>query len=387
MALSKWKELMSGHEEYKLILKDISAIQQDLQEPPIVMIAGEFKAGKSTFINAWLGEKILTADVTPATAVVTKLTYGKTKKVIGHFKNGETKEYDEQWLEQLTAEREGRFGFVRKQLSHIELKLPVEKLQHVTIVDSPGLNATIDHHTDATEMFLHRADKMIWLFNYQFFGTSTEVAELKKINELGITPVGVVNRIDLHDEEEEELSEFLDGERRKFRSLISGLTGVSALEALEGKLENNDTKLKWSNWAEVEKIFETLKAEDNKPQRMFERLKKPLQQLDQLWINKKADAGFYELQPLVYSFFDHDLPRVLKDREQIEEKLLQMDQQFSIVEEAISSLSNTESFEELTQSSHSHGIDLSKKNWEDKVQFKVEDISGCYQSIMTASEN
>ncbi|MGM3243157.1 dynamin family protein, partial [Bacillus cereus group sp. Bc237] len=43
------------------------------------MITGEFNAGKSTFINALLGEKVLTSDVTPETAMVTKLVYGEQR--------------------------------------------------------------------------------------------------------------------------------------------------------------------------------------------------------------------------------------------------------------------------------------------------------------------
>ena len=53
-------------------------VTQALQEPFLLVIAGEFNAGKSAFINALVGEQALTEGVTPTTAHVTLLRYGET---------------------------------------------------------------------------------------------------------------------------------------------------------------------------------------------------------------------------------------------------------------------------------------------------------------------
>ena len=50
-----------------------------------VMVLGTFKNGKSTFINAILGEEILPTCVTPCTAIISELKYGNKKRVILHF--------------------------------------------------------------------------------------------------------------------------------------------------------------------------------------------------------------------------------------------------------------------------------------------------------------
>ncbi|HUS14521.1 MAG TPA: dynamin family protein, partial [Chloroflexia bacterium] len=60
---------------------DLVALRQaglDLDELFLLVVAGEFNAGKSAFINALLGERFLTEGVTPTTAVVTLLRYGDT---------------------------------------------------------------------------------------------------------------------------------------------------------------------------------------------------------------------------------------------------------------------------------------------------------------------
>ena len=52
-----------------------------------VLVIGEFKNGKSTFINSLMGEKVLPAYSTPCTAVINEVVYGKEKKAVLYFKN------------------------------------------------------------------------------------------------------------------------------------------------------------------------------------------------------------------------------------------------------------------------------------------------------------
>ena len=52
-----------------------------------VLVIGEFKNGKSTFINSLMGEKVLPAYSTPCTAVINEVVYGKDKKAVLYFKN------------------------------------------------------------------------------------------------------------------------------------------------------------------------------------------------------------------------------------------------------------------------------------------------------------
>ncbi|TKD70762.1 dynamin family protein [Pseudalkalibacillus hwajinpoensis] len=286
-----WKELLNEtlenlnkwlSDENKGDPSEIISIRQDIHEPPMLLVAGEFNAGKSTFINALLGEKVLTSDIIPATAVVTKLTYGEKEEVIGHFGDGTTKHFNHMWLEELTAERAGKWESMRHKLSYIELKLPGEILKGLTIVDSPGLNSGYDHHTRSTIEFMKRADEVVWLFNYQNLGTQSELDQLRKIKEIGLLPYGVVNRIDLHDDEEESIEEFLEGSLGRVSGLVRGLIGISAIEALEGKLEKDSTKLEWSNWEAIESIISKVENDkDQKTIRLFNRLFDAMQVISQ----------------------------------------------------------------------------------------------------------
>ncbi len=115
---------------------DLAALRQaglDLDELFLLVIAGEFNAGKSAFINALLGTRFLTEGVTPTTAAVTLLRYG-----------------DE------AAERETTEGL-------IERTFPADFLRDITVVDTPGTNAIIRRHEQLTRHFVPRADLVLFV--------------------------------------------------------------------------------------------------------------------------------------------------------------------------------------------------------------------------------
>ena len=99
----------------------------------MLMIMGEFKTGKSTFINAILEEEILKSDVTPATAVVSMISYGEEKKVVAHFKDNTTKEYSFEELENITAEGDNSKKELRSQIKYVEIFIPKQILKSITI--------------------------------------------------------------------------------------------------------------------------------------------------------------------------------------------------------------------------------------------------------------
>jgi predicted GTPase len=128
----------------------------------VIAVVGEFKRGKSTIVNALIGERVLPMKVTPCTAILTHIRYHEQKRVMVHFRDGradgplepadfESKyaltiddiEYasgDEANLSKLEAQYnqaiEDRFG----DIDHAEFLWPLELARDgVELVDSPGL--------------------------------------------------------------------------------------------------------------------------------------------------------------------------------------------------------------------------------------------------------
>ncbi|MGG4491309.1 dynamin family protein [Metabacillus idriensis] len=262
-SLEKIHRLLKDKEDLRKTSGKIEKIIDDLQEPPVVMIFGEFNAGKSTFINALLGEKILTSDVIPATAVVTKLKYGSRRELVAHFKDGSKKVMQSSQLEQLSSERKEQQK-LRESLYYLELKVNHPLLKTMSLVDSPGLNSGHDHHTAATEMFMDMADEAFWVFWYKNVGLSSEMESIQQLISKGIKPVGIVNGIDQLDDETDNLDQYLEYiKTRRLQGVLDKVIGLSALEALEGQVTGDRDLLELSNWGELQSVLGQTKGRDD----------------------------------------------------------------------------------------------------------------------------
>ena len=111
-----------------------------------IAVVGEFKRGKSTFINALLGREILPADIRPCSATLNRVTYGLRPHVSIYYKaqdGGERRVEEiavdqlENYVTKLTPEAENNAAQIEEAVIHY----PTEYCRHnVDIIDTPGLN-------------------------------------------------------------------------------------------------------------------------------------------------------------------------------------------------------------------------------------------------------
>ena len=133
----------------------------------LLVIAGEFNSGKSSFINALLGERVLPEGVTPTTDRINLLRHGP--------------EVTERPLEAYLLER-----------TH-----PAELLRELNVVDTPGTNAVIRRHEELTSDFVPRADLVLFVTSADRPFSESEREFLERIREWGKKIVFIVNKIDI----------------------------------------------------------------------------------------------------------------------------------------------------------------------------------------------
>lgn len=133
-------------------IEDIDLARKNIQKGVFrLLVLGDMKRGKSTFLNALMGENLLPSDVNPCTAVLTVLRYGPEKKVTVYFKDDKPakkldfatfkQEYtiDPDDAKQLEEEKKLAFPDV----DYAVVEYPLALLEKgIEIVDSPGLNDT-----------------------------------------------------------------------------------------------------------------------------------------------------------------------------------------------------------------------------------------------------
>lgn len=227
-------------------------------KPLMLMVMGSFSTGKSSFINALVGEEIAAVEAKPTTAVVTKLCYGQQDKLLLHFRDGKVQSATPQEFTRMTAVNdEEKLNEVHEKLDYVERQMPLEILKQISIIDSPGLNDVKEKRSEATERFVSKADTVLWMFSVVQLATREEMAAMDRLTPR-LKPIAVVNKMDLLDEEEDDPQEFLAKARQTLNGRVQSVVGISAKYELEGKKENNALKREIGNFAELEKAVADL---------------------------------------------------------------------------------------------------------------------------------
>ena len=155
----------------KNLINDIQEISQKNQSKRFrVTVVGEFSQGKSTFLNALVGEEIQPVREIPCTGVVSVLRYGEQKRVICCYKDGRKEDIAiEDYQEKVSISEEAAIGNLSDELAHCEIEEII--FEHpdldicssgVEIIDSPGLNEHPDREA-ITQKFLKDTDAAIFI--------------------------------------------------------------------------------------------------------------------------------------------------------------------------------------------------------------------------------
>jgi len=178
----------------------------------LLVVAGEFNSGKSSFINALLGERVLPEGVTPTTDRINVLRHGP--------------EVTEQLLEAYLLER----------------TYPSDLLREINVVDTPGTNAIIRRHEELTRDFLPRADLVLFVTSADRPFTESERAFLEQIRQWGKKIVFVVNKFDILTRPEDR-QQVLDFVREHAQALLGEpprIFPVSARDAIAARAGGSD---------------------------------------------------------------------------------------------------------------------------------------------------
>ncbi len=140
-------------------------IRKRKDDPFTLTVIGDFKRGKSTFINALLGEEVVTTDVTTETVTLNRISYGATENVA--VLTGSKRimlsddELKRERLEKILQQSD-------EPITTLELKRPNEILKNLTIVDTPGMNDALQDFEEMAKKAIMDADAVIYIYNVHY---------------------------------------------------------------------------------------------------------------------------------------------------------------------------------------------------------------------------
>jgi GTPase SAR1 family protein len=224
-------------------------------------VLGQFKRGKSTLINAILGEKILPTSIVPLTSVPTYIVFGPRRELQVRRRDAplERREFNnaEQALELLSelVTEPGNPENV-KRIEHVRLSHPAGILEQTVLVDTPGIGSTFRHNTEVTLEFLSQCDAALFVVSADPPITEVELDFLGQVRERVEKVFFVMNKVDyLSAEELAQAVSFLK-DTLQGRAAIGGeiiVYPLAARSALQARMKNDPAELASSGIEPVER--------------------------------------------------------------------------------------------------------------------------------------
>lgn len=184
--------------------KKVAEIKKTLDNaqnsPTTVLVCGEFKRGKSTFVNALIGRSVCPTDTDICTSVVSIIKFGTNEKVTrlyGDFSNLKSQVIDFDDIEKYTV---GTAEDIDNTVC-LEIELPLEELKKgLIIIDTPGVGGLDPRHAALTNYFLPQADVTLFMTDVNEPLTTTELDFYKnKVLQYAKHSAIIVNKADLKD--------------------------------------------------------------------------------------------------------------------------------------------------------------------------------------------
>ena len=255
--MDKIEELSVESDKLPKIAGTFTAAREMMENPSFdVVVCGEVKKGKSSLLNAIVGESILPVNVEIATSQVFRIMNSSPESYYLVFTDDTKKSISREELSkygsQVDAELHGEPIFQNHTLAYIEVNMPIQFLpQGVNLVDTPGLGAMYKSHEWITQNYVQKASAVVFVMDPERPLVEKEKKFILKV--LDITPhiLFVMTKIDMYSKEvieniiarDEELLALVYAEKNLEAPKIYPISSALLTRVSTGKIE----KLKESN--------------------------------------------------------------------------------------------------------------------------------------------
>lgn len=303
--ISAIERLMTTDNASEILKKEINILKSDMQDDFFsVVVLGEFKRGKSTFVNALIGEDLLITDVLPETATIQAIMHSKERKAQVLFWDKTIKEgtASKEFLMKFSAKE----GETTSGIKYIKIGHPSVFInEKVVLIDTPGVSDMNEQRVQVTYDFVPKANAVLFVLDAVSPMKRSEKEFIEEhLLKQGITKIiFILNKMDLFDDEEEDLNEYLELVKRRIGEAFddSGkiseiqLIPVSAYMAVKGKKENNEKWIRESNILNVKEQLISILSEGDIEQEKLTRYKTRLINIIEKWkVQAEREIALYQ---------------------------------------------------------------------------------------------
>jgi len=188
--------MLEIQKKYRNYLKDVIALLKSIEvdvskqeilienirdRELIVPIVGGFSAGKSTLINSWLEEEVLSTNLTPETALATELRYSIDNYIEAVKSDGSIDKFELNQSENI-KNNASEYQYLKFYLNNEKLK----SIEPLILVDMPGFDSPLELHNTAIMNYLNKGIYFIVLTSIEDGNlTKSTLRELENMSEFG----------------------------------------------------------------------------------------------------------------------------------------------------------------------------------------------------------
>src|SRR5579863_383539 len=224
-ALHEIERIAWRHADEASAIEARSLISRSLGDELTVLIAGQFKRGKSTLINALISNDILPTGALPLTSIATRVHFGVEGATVV-YRDGGSSQIDIRDISEYVTEA-GNPENVRG-VSAVDVRVHAAFLHGLRIVDTPGIGSAFVHNTEAARNALQEADVAILVVGPEPPIGEAEIAFAKDVRDTSERLFVVYNKADLLPGQEREIVAFT---QRQLETALGFAPRIFALSA------------------------------------------------------------------------------------------------------------------------------------------------------------
>ena len=250
--LDQLVDVLGQSQQLEPFIRRVRTLSDILSNPLSVAILGEFNAGKSTLVNALLGEEVVPMGILPTTAHTGFIEYGARKAAriayrnnLGDGRDGAEPQKAGRVDEVPYREARRRMEEETDLIDHLTFSYPHPHLRAVTFRDTPGFNALDEGHDAIARGSLEDAEAILWVLDANQALSQTEFELLESIRDSSERVIVLLNKIDRVAPEADgyadssEVQELVDYVETHIGDQIAGCFPISAADALEARTDGD----------------------------------------------------------------------------------------------------------------------------------------------------
>ena len=250
----KLREIAAAMQPYHFLQKEVGVLQ-GMADAAVsafnVAVFGYMKTGKSSLINAYIGEPRAIIGVNETTATINKITYGdgeQLKQFIVHWHGQLQESLSIDRLREWTGTDDDTLARIRN-VSFLEMFSNIPQLKDVNIIDTPGMGANVEAHEKAAQQFIsgRQTDAIVYVLDVGRQSAVDALKTFKKTCLEGTKPynsMAVLHKWDsiywANDGNFDEIKDLAQELKDALQLLVADVLPVSAPLALIAKIAPDD---------------------------------------------------------------------------------------------------------------------------------------------------